>query len=90
MTRAMVILLVLAGCSAGHAGSPCARTSDCQIGLVCSALGSCAEAPVDAAAGDAGSDASTIDASRIPPGLDADVDAPIDAPVDAAVDAPAD
>jgi hypothetical protein len=87
MARLALLALLLAGCHGGALGASCARHSDCQPGLVCSALGACAVAPADAAAFDASLiDASLIDADRIPPGPDAGDDAAIDAPPDAPPD----
>lgn len=72
------LLWALVACT-GSPAAVCGRTSDCPIEMVCNAAGACEGS---ARASDAGAiDGSAVDASRIPPGLDAVID-------DAAPDAP--
>jgi hypothetical protein len=72
------LLWALVACT-GSSGAVCGRTSDCPSGTVCNTAGQCEgrARTVDAGA----IDGNAVDASRIPPGLDAGTDdAPVDAP----------
>lgn len=69
------VLAVGPGCTGTSETSPCGRSSDCAAGLVCSSAGACG-VPVTTTDGGADGSGGDVDASRIPPGLDADDAAP--------------
>ena len=80
----IVAATTLQGCD----NSVCVRHSDCAVGYVCNASGSCDLAPADAGSddggvGDAAPDAGPIDAATADGGLDAALDAGLDAAADA-------